>query len=332
VRSSPPNAGVALAAGALAISVALGGADPVPAAGSEHDAAPAAVEVRRGADGASVRLAAATRERMGLRTVRLAATELPEVARGFGHVLDPAALAAPVYEHEAARAAFEAAEREYRRVGTLQRGNANASERDLEAARVAFERDRAALRTSEARLLSVWGRQAAARGDLPGLVEALVARGAAVARIDLPPGVTLQRDPSTARLTALADAGARPLEATLLGPAPDTDATIQGRGFLLLVERAPWPPGTALAGWLGPSAAPERGVDVPGAALVRHAGQRWVYVEADEGSFVRRAVRLRQPTENGWFVSDGLAAGEAVVVVGAQQLLSAELGGAGEQD
>jgi hypothetical protein len=299
------QAGVALLAGVLAIAT--------------HDAT-------------SVRLAAGARERMGLQTVRLAAVELPEVARGFGRVLDPAALAVPVYEHGAADAAFAAAEREYQRVGTLQRGNANASERELEAARVALARDRAALRASEARLLSVWGRQAGARGDLAELAERLVAREAAVARIDLPLGVTLERAPATARLAVLAAADAGAVEATVLGPAPDTDPTLQGRGFLLLVERAPWPPGTALAGWLAASATPERGVDVPGAALLRYAGQCWVYVEADDRSFVRRAVRLRQPTAHGWFVTDGLAVGDTVVVAGAQQLLSTELGGAGEPD
>jgi hypothetical protein len=317
--------GVALTAGALATSVAAGGANAV------LGAAPATVEVRGGPDGTRIRLAADARERMGLRTARLAAAERPEVVRGLGRVLDPSLLATPVWEREAARTAFDAGEREYRRVQMLQRGNSNASERDLEAARVALERDRIALRSGEARLISVWGRQAAARKDLPELAQTLVARSVAVARIDLPLGVTLSGEPSTARLAALADAGAT-VEATVLGRAADTDPTVQGQGFLLLVEGAPWPPGTALAGWLGPSAAPKRGVDVPAAALIRHAGGSWVYVETDGETFVRRAVRLTYPTDGGWFVTEGLAAGESVVVAGAQELLSAEVGGAGEED
>jgi hypothetical protein len=331
VRCPRSKADVALLVGGFALSVAFG-AHLVAAAEGEQGAAPAPVEVQRGSDGERVRLTAGARERIGLRTLRLAPVERPEVVRGFGRVLDPAALAAPVYDREAARAAFEAAEREYHRVGTLQRDNTNASERDLEAARASFERERAALSTSEARVISVWGPQAAARADITALVQTLVARGAAVARIDLPLGVTLTGEPATARLAALAHRSAEPVEAALLGPAPDTDPTIQGRGFLLLVERPPWPPGTALVGWLGPSAPPRRGVDVPDAAVVRHAGEAWVYVEGDDGSLVRRAVRLRHPTEDGWFVTDGLAAGEVVVVRGAQELLSAELGGAGGED
>jgi hypothetical protein len=101
----------------------------------------------------------------------------------------------PVDEREAARAAFEAADREYRRVQTLQRGNSNASQRDLEVARAAFERDRAAFRAAEARLVSVWGREAEERRDLSVLVQSLVAREAAVARIDLPLGAVLSGRP-----------------------------------------------------------------------------------------------------------------------------------------
>jgi hypothetical protein len=54
------------------------------------------------------------------------------------------------------------------------------------------------------------------------------------------------------------------------------------------------------------------------------------YVQVDEGVFSRRVVGLEQPTKDGWFVTDGLAPGESVVVSGAQQLLSTELGGATE--
>jgi len=289
--------------------------------------APSGAEVQRGPEGVTIRLDAATRERIGLRVAPLATIELPEVVLGFGRVLEPGALAAPVDEREAARAAFEASDREYRRIQTLQRGNSNASQRDLEVARAAFERDRAALRAAEARLVSVWGREAAEHRDLPALGQSLVARETALARIDVPLGSVLSGRPTAGRVAALVDAGASPVEATVLGGAPDTDPTIQGRGFLLLIERPPWPPGTALTGWLAVPGPPQAGVDVPSAALVRHAGRSFLYVQTADDTFARRVVRLERPTGDGWFVASGLAAGERVVVTGAQQLLSAELAG-----
>ena len=326
--------GIALlgaAAGALAVWLVIGRSGAGPggeAPQSELGAASTAAEVQRGPDGVTIRLDAPTRARIGLHATALTAVELPDVVRGFGRLLEPSALAAPVDEREAARAAFEAADREYRRVQTLQRGNSNASQRDLEVARAAFERDRAALRAAEARLVSVWGREAEERRDLSALVQSLVARDVAVARIDLPLGAALSGRPTAGRVAALVDANAAPVEATFLGIAPDTDQTTQGRGFLLLIERPPWPPGTALTGWLAVPGPPQAGVDLPSAAVLRHAGRAFVYVQTADEIFARREIRLDRPTRDGWFVVDGLAAGERVVITGAQQLLSVELAGA----
>ena len=52
-----------------------------------------------------------------------------------------------------------------------------------------------------------------------------------------------------------------------------------------------------------------------------------MYVQTTDEAFSRREIRLNRPTRDGWFVASGLAAGERVVVTGAQQLLSAELAG-----
>jgi len=57
-----------------------------------------------------------------------------------------------------------------------------------------------------------------------------------------------------------------------------------------------------------------------------------VYAQTSEDGFVRRAVRLDRPTREGWFVANGLAAGDRLVVTGAQQLLSAELAGSTAED
>jgi len=323
------------AAGALAVWLVIGrpGAGPSGEAPQrEPSEVSTAAEVQRGPEGMTIRLDDATRGRIGLQVTPLTAVELPGVVRGFGRLLEPSALAAAVDEREAARAAFDAADREYRRIQTLQRGNFNASQRDLEAARAAFEKDRAAFRAAEARLVSVWGREAEEHRDLSALVQSLVARDAGVARIDLPLGVALSGRPIGGRVAALVDANAAPVEATLLGVAPDTDPTTQGRGFLLLIERPPWQPGTALTGWLAVPGPSQAGVELPRAAVLRHGGRVFAYVQTTDEAFSRREIRLDRPTRDGWFVVDGLAAGERVVVTGAQELLSVELSGAAAED
>src|SRR5262249_56881007 len=126
---------------------------------------------------------------------------------------------------------------------------------------------------------------------------------------------------------AVVDANADPVEAALLGVAPDTDPTTQGRGFLLLIERPPWQPGTALTGWLAVPGPSQAGVELPRAALLRHAGRVFVYGQTTDEAFARREIRRNRPTRDGWFVVDGLVAGERVVVTGAQQLPAVELAG-----
>jgi len=101
-----------------------------------------------------LQLDASQREHIGLQVVTLQAIQLAPAAHGFGRLLDPTPLAAAVYDREAARAALDAADREYRRVQTLQRGNSNASQRDLETARAAFEREQANARSAADRALS----------------------------------------------------------------------------------------------------------------------------------------------------------------------------------
>jgi len=291
--------------------------------------------VKRSADGAVIQLGPGTRDRIGLQVTTLAKTQRAQELRGVGRVLDPSALAVPFYDRESARTALEVAEKEYQRVGALQRGSANASQRELEAARAALERERAAFDSAQARLLSVFGPEVVARRDeLAALVRALAAREVAVARIDLSVGETPTARPTGARVAALGDEEAEPKDATLLGPAPDADPVTQGRGYLVRIEHMPWPPGTPLVGFLAWGDHPTSGVLVPRSALVRYEGRTFVYLEHpdDANTIERRPVEVAQMTRDGAFIPTGLAVGDQVVVVGAQQLLSTELAGAISED
>ena len=100
----------------------------------------------------------------------------------------------------------------------------------------------------------------------------------------------------------------------------------------MLVQRPPWPSGTAVEGWVPLPGPPQRQVDVPAAALLRDAGAQVVYVQLSDDGFARRVVHLEAPSHDGWLVSGGLGGGERVVVTGAQALLSIERGGAAEEE
>jgi hypothetical protein len=58
---------------------------------------------------------------------------------------------------------------------------------------------------------------------------------------------------------------------------------------------------------------------------VRHEGGVFVYVQTDKGGYERRVVALGPALAGGVVVTTGVEAKDKVVVIGAQQLLSAEL-------
>lgn len=68
----------------------------------------------------------------------------------------------------------------------------------------------------------------------------------------------------------------------------------------------------------------EKGVFVPGSAVVLWQGKSWVYKEKEPGRFIRSEISTSVPVEDGWFVSKGLSAKEKIVVKGAQLILSQE--------
>jgi hypothetical protein len=248
-------------------------------------------------------------------------------------VLDPAPLVALVSEIEAARVAATASEKEFARVQKLHSENANASAQAVETAEAAMQRDRTQLAAAQARLLVGWGRALTRQADLAALLRALAAGDAALVRIDVLSGEAPAQPPAVARVGPLANEG--PLhEVAVLGVAPSADPSAQGTGYLAVWRTDPLPPGTALRAVLPAVGELKNVLVLPRSAFVRHEGGVFIYVRTAEGGFERRLVTTGPTLESGIVVTDGVAAGDKVVVTGAQQLLATELlgsaGGTGD--
>ena len=334
-----------------------------------------AVKVERNPEGEPVLLLTAeAQKRVGLILEPLTVTEFSPEIRGYGRVLDPALLAGLVSEIATATVAVENSRRDLalahkrREIETasgqlaaktsaneLERTRilaqqSNASERALQAADLAAQKDRlqaelteaaasravqaaesslhrdeTALRAVQAKWLTGYGRALLDRKNLSEFAAALAAGQMALVRLDIPAGEPLQEQPIGATLVSPADAGVV-LPAQLLGPAGSTDLQTQGQGFLvLLMPGAPrLAPGTLVIGSLQLAGKKEAGVTVPRSAIVRHEGSVFIYVETKAGAVTRKEIELIQATKNGWFVKAVLKAGDQVVVTGAQQLLSEE--------
>ncbi len=259
-------------------------------------------------------------------------TELKPQRIAFGRVLDPTPLVTLDGELAAAEAALAASRAENERSQKLLAAGENTSRKAAETAEAQFRADEIkadGLRRS-ARL--EWGAAVAAldAARRREFVEQLVRGDTSLIRVDILPGDALAEQPKSARVLVLGREQ-QPFETQNITPAADVDAKTQAQGFILRVEKSPFPlrPGMALTAWLELPENPRAGFAIPRSAVLRHDGRAWVYVQEEEEKFVRKPVTLDTPLDGdkGWFVAEGggIKADDLLVTVGAQSLLSEEL-------
>jgi hypothetical protein len=266
--------------------------------------------------------------RIGLETEVLTAVTQSQEFTAYGVVLDPAPLAALDTELTSTRAAVAASRAEYERGRLLHSEQQNVSLKDFEAARAKFQADQAQLNLQYQRLADEWGVRLSAMtpAERASLIDALTKRIAGIIRLSLPPGQSLSQEPREARIAVLGYE-TQPLATRMIWSAPTADSHLQGQGFLLEVQAQGFPlrPGTAVTGHLESPGTAKPGVVVPEAAVVRTGDRAWAYVQIAPTQFERRQLEVTMPAARGWFVTSGFAAGDHVVVTGAQALLSEEL-------
>jgi hypothetical protein len=323
-----------VAALVLAAACGAGGGD----SDDEEEERPASAAPRVTTEGgeAVVTFDPGTLARSGVVVRKLVASTHQPAATAYGAVLDITGLAGARGAVAAAQAAVErahaslvASRAELTRVTRLNADRQSVSEKTVETARAAFQRDDAdasaaeqALAAQLAGAVQHWGTVLAGwlEHGSPDLA-ALLAEKRRLLQLSLPLGVNLAAAPAKARVET---GGGATVEAHLLGRAPRADPLMQGESLLFEAPATPsLLPGARVAANL-PLAAPRSGVLVPTSAVVWWHGKAWVYLEKTTGKFVRREVPTDVPLPGGWFATGGLAAGDGVVVEGAQTLLSEE--------
>ena len=275
-----------------------------------------------------VALTRAQQARIGLKTAALAAAVHAREVTGYGAILDPAPLAALDAQLIAARAALEASRAEYARAKLLHSDNQNISLKEFQAAQARLRADQAQYDLLGQRMAGEWGAPIAALTPAARakLIAAAIRLTIAIARVSIPPSQSIGQTPANAEVMILG--GAHPVAVQAIWNAPSADPTFQGQGFLLRIVSEGSPlvrPGAAVSARIEAPVAPASGVVVPSAAVVRSAGRAWAYVSIAPDKFERRPLSAEEPASGGWFETSGFAAGDRVVVSGAQALLSEEL-------
>lgn len=297
--------------------------------------APSRVSIR---DGESVvTLDAAAQTKIGITVAALKPVSHREEIKAYGTVLQLQdlidlhnAYVSARAEVEKTQATVEVSRKAYERLSALHEKSRNISDKALQTAEGNRRSDEAGLQAAEAALSTLEG---TARQRWGGVVAKwLIDEDPALHRLvqqqDLLIQITLPADAQkmSASPTAWVQAaGGVRVSARLISPSPRTDPVIQGVSFFYLVpaERTELLPGMNLLASL-PVGSPVRGVVVPVSAVVYWQGRAWVYVQKEPDRFVRIEISTEAPSQNGWFVSKNLSAGDRIVVSGAQLLLSEE--------
>jgi hypothetical protein len=148
-----------------------------------------------------------------------------------------------------------------------------------------------------------------------------------VLRLTFPLGSFTAGPPRALRVRRLDGRGvAAGWRVTSRWPAP-ADAAMPGMSYFAILERSDLAAGERLLVQAtgDPSAAPQHGVFIPASALVISGARYWAYRRDTGGSFVRVPVDIDRTRPGGYFVSEGIGPGDAIVVAGAGLLLAREL-------
>ena len=230
---------------------------------------------------------------------------------------------------DTANAAAQASAAEYHRLRILHDEEQDISTKALQAGEATTSADQAAAQAAQAALAAAqqssvqqWGSEltSAAASNSPLYVR-LATQQDVLVQVVLPSDASLPEPPAQVRLQVRSGTFAT---ARLISAAVRTDPRLQGASFLYVAPAAGLLPGTSLTVFV-PVGSERQGALISASAIVWWQGQPWVYTRHDSEHFIRRELPADQSTDGGWFVPSGFAAGEPVVVSGAQQLFSEEL-------
>jgi hypothetical protein len=311
---------LALLASAGCLMTALSGCHR----GADADVAPAAATATANAAD-SVVLKPDEVAKMGIATTPAqAAMHTPEAA-GYGTVVAHDSIAQAVAELQTA-AAVERQSRAARDRGSRLAGTPGALPLETqEGAQRQAVVDQAALELAKRRLSSTFGLNPPWKTNFASPELAALASGRSqLVRVTFPLGALADQDPHTLRFLPLnGAAGARGWRSTVIWRAP-ADASVPGKSFFAVLPGGDVGEGERLLAW-APFGAADAGVEVPAAATVISGGRYWCYVETKPGVFVRTEIDASMPTDNGYFVKDGVSPGDQLVTTSAGQLLAREM-------
>jgi hypothetical protein len=303
-------------------AAAAPGETPASAGASESNAKDKATTGEGSEEGVSLKPEEI--EKMGIVTTEARAITSEPEAGGFGVVAAHETIAQAVAELRTAiaaerqsRSALERSKRLAGTPGAMPADTQETAERQAAA-------DRAALELARQRLSSTFGQNPPWKNAENSPALSVLASGQTkLVRVTFPLGSVGDVAPNSVRLTHIDTSQVgKSWQSRSVWRAP-ADTSVPGRSFFAILKSNEVSEGDHLMAW-APVGAPESGVLVPAAAAVISAGKFWCYIEEKPGTFVRTEFDPSRPTPDGYFVKEGISAGDKIVTASAGQLLARE--------
>ena len=315
---------------AAALGVTLTVAPSTLFAAPDKDDKAAAKSAAKPAEPGVLEFDAKTQARLGGTVSALPAAFRASTQAVFARGVDPGPLAQLDADLAAARAAAETSAAEAARTKALV-ADQTVSRQAAETAQSQARQDALKLKLLRQRVGLEWGPGVARLSDAGRgkLIADIVAGRAALVRLDSGQGLPLGGG------SVVVEVGAgQTASAAILGPMRAADPRLQSAGLLAIVR------GAAALRMANGAVAPAHiaagpgasGVTLPRAALLRSAGETFVYVRRDATHFEKRAVSAGIVEPDGLFVHAGFRPGEVVVTTGASQLFAAQNGAGKDVD
>lgn len=254
-------------------------------------------------------------------------------------------------ERGGATARFKQAEQNIQRQQDLYREGAT-SKRNLQVQQAQWQTDKAQVDASSVQSKAIaaearlnWGPQLTewALSADSDKMSAFLSGQKTLLQITLPVNKQLANDIVSVDVEASGNRSAAS-KAELISPAPQTDTTVQGESYFFQTDGRTNCSGQScgthiipgdnrirvgmrVAAWIPEQGESQSGVVIPKSALVWHLDQAFVYIKTAAEQFSRRTIEQYSATSGGYFVGNGINAGEQLVVTGGQMLLSEEFRG-----
>lgn len=277
---------------------------------------------------AQVRMTSAMQRELGIATQRLTPAHRAAELDAFAKVLDPEPLVQLDSDLATAEAAAVASRAEAERSKSLHAADGSVAAKDMEAAVAQAQSDALKVEILRRRLSLEWGPGVA---RMSTAARARLVRGLAKGAIALVHVDTHNNEGQGGARFVKVDIGDSSVRGAVLGPARAAEPRLQSSGLIVEVTG---PSAILLSVGLTQSAhietkSPQTGVVAPREAIIRFQGSDWAYVRSGSGLFERRLIASPIPEEDGFFVTQGLVAGDEVVSRGAASLFTAEQNASG---